>query len=234
METRKKNTFPYNKLEIGIVEMLVISAKKNKVLSWEMKVYQALLLVGQLRLVINLGVQAESREELDAALEGSHVRNSRKLLFRLSDSLSSKDSQKLACHLKGESTAFLEIVYLELIKEQQGNEVLCPRVLKAIHGMGSADLEASFLKLGAGVCSCPKHAQEKIKDTVVVREFPDTEFYRMVGGHKQTHHYHPQGPGLCVIVNQKTFSSGLQDRLGTDRDRDELEATFTLFQVSSL
>lgn len=48
METRKKNTFPYNKLEIGIVEMLVISAKKNKVLSWEMKVYQALLLVGQL------------------------------------------------------------------------------------------------------------------------------------------------------------------------------------------
>lgn len=138
---------------------------------------------------------------------------------------------------------------MELIKEQQGNEVLCPRVLNAIHVMGryllrtillclippcSADLEASFLKLGAGVCSCPKHAQEKIKDTVVVREFPDTEFYRTVGGHQQTHHHHPQGPGLCVIVNQKTFSSGLQDRLGTDRDRDELEATFTLFQVSSM
>ena len=48
MKTRKKNTFPYNKLEIGIVEMLVISAKKNKVLAWEMKVYQALLLVGHL------------------------------------------------------------------------------------------------------------------------------------------------------------------------------------------
>ena len=66
-----------------------------------------------------------------------------------------------------------------------------------------------------------------------------------------------QGGGLCVIVNQKTFPAGLQvhcstdkihfiiltilvlncfcfflqDRLGTDRDRDELEATFTLFQV---
>ena len=39
-----------------------------------------------------------------------------------------------------------------------------------------------------------------------------------------------QGAGLCVIVNQKTFPTGLQDRLGTDRDRDELAATFTLFQ----
>ena len=155
----------------------------------------------------------------------SHVKNTRKLLFHFSDSLSSQDSQQLAGLLKvktilrihkhlnisqkGESTVFLEIVYLELIKEQEGSEVLCPRLLKAIQEMGrcsletilhclippcSADLETSFLKLGAGICSCPRHAQEKKKDTVVVREFPDTEFYRTVGGHENTLHYHPRVP----------------------------------------
>jgi hypothetical protein len=48
--------------------------------------------------------------------------------------------------------------------------------------------------------------------------------------------HYEMGPGLCIIINQKTFyvdndpsATKLDDRLGTDRDRDEFEATFTMF-----
>ena len=54
--------------------------------------------------------------------------------------------------------------------------------------------------------------------------------------------FYDQGTGLCVIINQKLFyadasdphATRLDDRLGTDRDRDELEVTFTLFGAECL
>ena len=45
--------------------------------------------------------------------------------------------------------------------------------------------------------------------------------------------YYDQGAGLCVIINQKLFSApDLTNRLGTDRDEDELKTTFTLLGVA--
>merc|ERR1711892_1406738 len=57
---------------------------------------------------------------------------------------------------------------------------------------------------------------------------------------EDTNDFYEQGTGLCVIINQKIFytsdphATRLDDRLGTDRDRDELEVTFTLFGAECL
>ena len=40
-----------------MVELLVNSAERNKIVAWEMKVYQGLMLVGQKRLLYDLGVE---------------------------------------------------------------------------------------------------------------------------------------------------------------------------------
>jgi hypothetical protein len=99
-----------------------------------------------------------------------------------------------------------------------GEEVLCQPLHLALQKMGSANLVSRFLALGS--CSCQIHAAAAAttQANVVLKEFPHTEYYK-------------QGHGLCVIINQKMFPDGLQDRLGTDRDRDELAATFSLFQA---
>ena len=51
-----------------------------------------------------------------------------------------------------------------------------------------------------------------------------------------------QGPGLCIIINQKNFfvdssdpnATSMDDRLGTDRSKDKLEETFTLIGAECL
>jgi len=224
--TQKNFVTAVDDKKIGIVETLVMSARKNSAVSWEMKLYQALLLVGRKRLVFDLGVKGE--EEMTEALNGSHVKPSRRLLFQLAECLDSKNVTALAAILSKQSsyTGSLEVLFLSLIVAQNGSptpEILCHKIEAALNQMKSMDLLLQFHELGAKICSCEIHAriETQQKENTLVGEFDESEYY-------------PRGRGLCVIVNQKTFPEGLADRLGTDRDRDELELTFTLFQADVL
>jgi len=227
IETGKKNfVTSFDERKIGIVETLVISAKKNSAVSWEMKLYQALLLIGRKGLVYELGVTGE--EEMDETLVGSYVKSSRRLLLQLAECLDSKGAVALASILSKEAaySGSLEVLFLSLIVmggEGGIPEILCHKIEEALLQMKSVDLLEQFHKIGAEICSCDIHVRvdKQHKENTAIEDFPETEYY-------------PRGHGLCVIVNQKTFPEGLQDRLGTDRDRDELEATFTLFQADVL
>ena len=100
------------------------------------------------------------------------------------------------------------------------SEPICPYVKDCLQQMQRADLVNLFEQDSCGNQSCQIH----IKKIDLEDE-----------------HYQ-QGPGLCVIINQKIFYSDpsypnaprLEDRLRTDRDRDELEATFTVFGADCL
>ena len=198
MESRGANLFSNSGgAQIGIVEMLVLSAEKNKAVSWEMKVYQALRLVGQKRLLYDLGVE-------DADIEGGlaggrYVKSTRRLLFFLCEYLSSKQAARLASLLQPSTphTGSLELFLLGLMLAR-GSEDLCGQLLAALKEMESADLVSHFLALGEGdSCSCSLH---KAASTAVCRPVPlATE-----------EDYYKQGAGLAVIVNQKIFPPGLQ------------------------
>jgi len=228
IETGQKNfVTSFDERKIGIVETLVISAKKNSAVSWEMKLYQTLLLIGRKRLVYELGVKGE--DEMEETLVGSYVKASRRLLFQLAECKDAKGATALASILSKEATysGALEVLFLSLIMAEASSpsaEVLCHKIEEALQQMKSMDLLLQFHKMGSEICACDIHVridnQQKMENTAI-EDFPETEYY-------------PRGRGLCVIVNQKTFPEGLQDRLGTDRDRDELEATFTLFQADVL
>merc|ERR1719500_335299 len=98
---------------------------------------------------------------------------------------------------------------------------LCQCMASCLHTMQRADL--LHLYEAGGTCgntTCTMHT---------IRHTTEDEFYE-------------QGPGLCIIINQKLFycdksnpqAMQLEDRLGTDMDRNELEATFLLFGADIL
>eukprot|EP00092_Neocalanus_flemingeri_P063283 GFUD01076524.1.p1 GENE.GFUD01076524.1~~GFUD01076524.1.p1 ORF type:complete len:342 (+),score=54.50 GFUD01076524.1:694-1719(+) len=97
---------------------------------------------------------------------------------------------------------------------------ICPFVKSCLQMMQRADLVNIFEQDSCGKNTCKIHARKT-----------ETE-----------EEYYDQGPGLCVIINQKIFypdpshplATKLEDRLGTDRDRDELQATFLLFGADCL
>jgi len=218
IESTKRNLFPLNNMQIGIVESLVISAERNKGIApiWEMKVYQALVLIGLKRLLYDLGVD---ETEIKKSLSGTrYVKNSRRLLFQLADSLGSKEANQLLALLleKDVQVSSLEVHFLSLMTDMN-TEMICPLLHAAIQKMDRADILSLFLSLGNApdTCSCSIHKTM----TNIPRTFPENEYFK-------------QGRGLAIIVNQKMFSGGgLQHRLGTDRDRDELAVTFTLFDA---
>ena len=113
----------------------------------------------------------------------------------------------------------METQFLHLLMSNK-SEPICQYVNSCLQQMQRADLVNVFEQ---DSCENP-HCQIHIKKA-------DTE-----------EEYYEQGPGLCVIINQKIFYADpshphthrLEDRLGTDRDRDELEATFTLFGTDCL
>jgi len=110
IETGQKNFVTlFDERKIGIVETLVISAKQNSAVSWEMKLYQALLLIGRKKLIYELGVTGE--EEMEETLVGNYVKSSRRLLFQLAECFDYKGSATLACLLSKEDyyTGSLEV-----------------------------------------------------------------------------------------------------------------------------
>jgi len=224
-EKATKNCLTHAGKQLGIVQCLKVSADANQSKPWSDKLYQGLYLLGQHRLLYELGIEEdEARQRLRGAV---YLKQERACFFRLCELMLSQDQKKFlellsgAFGIKFPSSDFMEVALLKLLileKEQitgQG-KCLCEHVLWALQEMERGDLVASFKADNCGSNKCPVHRHP-------------------VGGHGYTDYYE-QGPGLCIILNQKLFRKSsrdpeaveLTDRLGTDRDRAELEQTFTI------
>ena len=110
----------------------------------------------------------------------------------------------------------IESQLLHLMLQKQLIPVFCEFIEKCLQCLQRGDLQQIFLQGTCGKSGCQVHSRNK--------DSTEEEYYK-------------QGQGLCVIINQKKFykdrhhpySQQLDHRLGTDMDRNELEATFLLF-----
>jgi len=215
IEKHQRNIFQDDGNEIGIVQVINLSAQKNRALHWQIRVYQALYLLEYKMMLYQLGIDDEEAEQ--KFHDGSHIKSERRLLFKLCQQLEMKDQAQVAEHMKRQlgsipSLLMMESLFLHMMSIQK-TEILCTFVKACLNDMNRADLFNIFDHEKCGKTICEIHSKN-------IEEVD--EFYE-------------QGPGLCVIINQKIFYSSdphtasLDDRLGTDRDRDELEVTFTLF-----
>ena len=110
----------------------------------------------------------------------------------------------------------IESQLLHLMLQKQLIPVFCEFIEKCLQCLQRGDLQQIFLQGTCGKTGCQVHSRNK--------DSTEEEYYK-------------QGQGLCVIINQKKFykdrhhpySQQLDHRLGTDIDRNELEATFLLF-----
>jgi len=222
IEQYKRNIFQDDGNDIGIVQVIYLSAEKNSAISWQIRVYQALYLIEHKKMLYDLGVDDEEAEHKFKG--GNHIKPERRLLFKLCQDLEMKDQAMIVEFMKTQLGSvppllMMESLFLHLMSTMN-TEILCTFVLDCLQNMNRADLVNTFTQDKCGKTTCEIHMKQ---------DNPDEEFY-------------DQGAGLCVIINQKIFQADpydpqamqLDDRLGTDRDRDELEVTFTLFGAECL
>jgi len=222
IEKHQRNIFQDDGNNIGIVQVINLSAEKNSAISWQIRVYQALFLLDQKKMLYDLGIDDEEAEQ--KFKDGTHIKPERRMLFRLCQDLEMKDQAMVVEFMKTQlgsvpSLLMMESLFLHLMNTRNSDS-LCYFVKNCLNNMNRADMVNTFIHDKCGKPTCDIHV--KVNDS-------DDEFYE-------------QGAGLCVIINQKIFytdpsypnAATLEDRLGTDRDRDELEVTFTLFGAECL
>jgi len=216
IEENQQNTFQ-KESDVGIVQIINLSAEKNKAINWEVRVYQALYLLHHNLTLYKLGI---AQEDADQHFEGgNHIKSERRLLYKLCEELEMKDQDRLVEFTRMQienlpKTMMAETLLLHMMIHHN-SETLCEIVKQGLSSMNRADLVNTFEKEKCAEKICLVHNRQSESED---------DFYE-------------QGMGLCVIINQKIFyadrsdphATRLDDRLGTDRDRDELEATFTLF-----
>eukprot|EP00092_Neocalanus_flemingeri_P063231 GFUD01076461.1.p1 GENE.GFUD01076461.1~~GFUD01076461.1.p1 ORF type:complete len:523 (+),score=152.86 GFUD01076461.1:49-1617(+) len=222
IEQHQRNIFQDDGNEIGIVQVINLSAEKNSAISWQIRVYQALFLLEHKKMLYELGIDDEEAQQRFQG--GNHIKAERRLLFKLCQDLEMKDQAMVGQLMKTQLGSvppllMMESLFLHLMSVRN-TESLCNFVMDCLKDMNRADLVNTFSHDKCGKATCEIHMKQD--DT-------DDEVYE-------------QGAGLCVIINQKIFNAEasdphaikLDDRLGTDRDRDELEVTFTLFGAECL
>merc|ERR1712013_849328 len=211
IEHHKRNIFQDDGNDIGIVQVINLSAEKNRALHWQIRVYQALFLLEYKNILFQLGIDDE--EAHPKFNDGCHIKPERRLIFKLCQELEMKDQAEVTEYMKRQLGSvppllMMESLFLHMMSNSN-TESLCTFVLACLREMNRADLLNMFSHEKCGKTICEIHT--KYSDE-------QEEFY-------------DQGAGLCVIINQKIFyssdphSARLDDRLGTDRDRDELEVT---------
>ena len=176
----------------------------------------------QKKMLYELGIDDEEAEQKFQG--GNHIKPVRRLLFRLCQELEMKDQAEVVEYMKTQLGSvppllMMESLFLHMMKIRN-TDFLCSFVMDCLKKMNRADLINIFTHDKCGKVNCEIHMKQ---------DDDDEEFY-------------DQGTGLCVIINQKLFyadasdphATRLDDRLGTDRDRDELEVTFTLFGAECL
>ena len=157
IELNQKNIFQD---DIGIVQVISLSAKKNNAISWEVRVYQALYLIGYKLVLYQLGID---EEEMDAKFHGgNHVKAERRLLFNLCQDLEMKDQAALVEYVKyqlGIVPPFLmmESIFLHMMSLKK-TDYLCKFVIDSLKKIERADFLNNFIHDKCGDQNCEHHA----------------------------------------------------------------------------
>ena len=182
---------------------------------WPEKVYQTLNLIGLKHfLYYDFNLEMDKIERLQ---EYSQLSANKRLLFNLMESLETEEQVLLSEQLRRYLGATIrspvktmESLLLHLMSSHSMAEV-CSILLQSLLALDQQELVSVFLSLPCGLPDCSVHVSR-----------PDSSVP-----------YYEQGPGLCVVINQKHFTApDLPNRLGTDRDVAELKTTFTLLGVA--
>jgi len=209
--------------KIGIVQVIFLSAVKHQATSWQLRLYEALFLIGYKKVLYDLGIDDEDAEKKFCG--GAQLKGDRRLLFTLCQELEMNDQARLLQFFQDQLAQYgqtvlpvsmIESQLLHLLLQKQLMTVFCEFIEKCLQCLQRGDLQQIFLQGPCGKSGCQVHSRNK--------DSTEEEYYK-------------QGQGLCVIINQKKFykdrhhpySQQLDHRLGTDIDRNELEATFLLF-----
>ena len=196
----------------GIMHLLYVSLQKHSAGKWPLGVLQSLFHVGQKSILYHeLEIDIEEEEkQLDEALK---IIPERILMFNLAESLEVAEQKELTNKLRDhhysslEDAKTMETILLQLLIKFPVQEV-CSMIFDCLQRMNRSDL---IEVLKERKCAC---------DDCKVHFSNNNDFYE-------------KGPGFAIVINQMKFSSSsnFEDRKGTEQDRNELEATFTLLGV---
>lgn len=181
---------------------------------WPEKVYQILNLIS-LKEVLYRDFNLEM-DQL-AIFDGcSQLSSNKRLLFNLMENMETDEQILLSRQLSSYLGTFqspvktMETLLLHLMSNRGVGEV-CSILLNSLLALDQQELVSVFHSLPCGSPECSVHVS-RVDSSVP---------------------YYDQGSGLCVIINQKLFTvPDLPNRLGTDRDEEELKTTFTLLGVA--
>ena len=182
----------------GIMQLIFHSLMRNGSSSWPLVVFQTLYLVGQKRILYDLGMDVD--QEAKVLEEGHKIKAERRLLYNLIENLESCEQDHLARLLLDntnmeEEAVVMEVLLFHLLVERRPEDI-CDLLIESFRSMNRADLETFYTSRHCGSSTCYTHRKRG-----------------------ETSAYYDQGDGLCVIINQKLFKAGsmLDNRLGTDR-----------------
>jgi len=195
----------------GIMMVLFLSLAKKKSGSWPRIVYESLYHIGSCIKILYYDLELDVDKEERQLEEAHSIPGVRLLLFQLIENMDSMDQslfiEKLKMHYPSlQGAKMLETVLLDLMANAT-EESICEIVHKSLVSMGRADLLEIFTSHPA--CPASMSAAKNV----------GADFYS-------------RGPGLTLVINQREFiDRALEERKGTDRDKDELIATFSLLGV---
>ena len=199
----------------GVMVHTFRTLQRKGITSWPEKVYQTLNMIGlKALLYYDFNLELEQIRRLG---DNSQLSAHKRLLFNLMESLETEDqvllSQQLHSYLVGSihsPVKTMETLLLHLMSSRSVEDV-CSILLKSLLAMDRPDLVSVLQSSSCNSPACSVH----------------------LSGPEASLPYYDQGPGLCLIINQKLFTApDLTNRLGTDRDLEELKITFTLLGVA--
>jgi len=195
----------------GIMHLLYLSLQKHSSGKWPLGVLQSLFHVGQ-KSILYHELDVDIEEEEKQLEEAQKIIPERILMFNLAESLETADQKELTNKLRGhypslEDAKTIETVLLQLLIKFPVEEV-CSMIVDCLQQMNRSDLLEVLKERKCASESCSIHTSNN-------------------------NAYYEQGPGFAIVINQMKFSStsNFEDRKGTEQDRNELEATFTLLGV---
>ena len=212
--TEKNVVMTVNESRFSIMQCLYSSVRRVGGIKWPSSIFQALFHIGMKKLLnFDLGINIEEEEkELE---EAGMIDEKKLMLYNFAENIESAEKEELIrglqeLHPPLKNAKMMETVLLQLLEEVKDIDTICPMLVTCLENMDNGlGLKKSLLERECGSKTCPMHALAK------------TEMYQ-------------KGPGICIIINQKIFrerNRDLEDRHGTDRDRDDLRVTFTLLGV---
>ena len=122
--------------------MIGLSAVKNGVKSWQIRMYQALFLLQQKKMLYELGIDDEEAEQKFQG--GNHIKPVRRLLFRFCQELEMKDQAQVVEFMRTQLGSvppllMMESLFLHMMKIRN-TEFLSGFVLDCLKKMNRACL----------------------------------------------------------------------------------------------